>query len=240
MSRDRRYLSIFTGGEEAEEKENRALAIITEGRFALSRHAHITPLGLQIDGVIDESEWEQIGSLLPKVREAGKAYLRAYQWAWLDWLAEGERQWGKLKLVAEAHGLKPRTLYNKLSIVRAVPISRRREHLFLKHYAMVASYTPEEQDYWLEQASANQWSTRRLEYEMDLYYSRVDPTTPLKTSAAKFLRVSLDARKKYTKFARKALMEGQGAKSQISQLIDQEIEELQKLRESLWDKNGTG
>jgi len=59
-------------------------------------------------------------------------------------------------------GLNPETLRNWKWITNRVPASRRRDPLYLTHYALVAPLEPPEQERWLKAAEGKEWSTREL------------------------------------------------------------------------------
>jgi len=48
------------------------------------------------------------------------------------------------------------------SICRSIESLRRRKELTFEHHYQVASFSPEEQDDWLQQAVDNKWSIREL------------------------------------------------------------------------------
>lgn len=203
-----------------------ALAILDDGTLE-SRQYQLSSVGLILHGELSEDEWTQLGKTLRRLDGA-------IQWLLGDWLNYGERVWGKTyEQVAEETGYAIQTLRDFASVAANVDLSLRDYRLTFNHHRVIVPLEPERQAHYLQLAASEGWSVRRLRDE-------IDPPTRLKTSAARFLRVSLEARKKYEKYVRKALAEGQGAKSQISQIIDEDIAELQKLRASLWDQNGTG
>ena len=80
-----------------------------------------------------------------------------------DWLNIVERYFPEsFTQAVSLTGLNPETLRNWKWITNRVPASRRRDPLYLTHYALVAPLEPLEQGRWLEVAKEEEWSTREL------------------------------------------------------------------------------
>ena len=80
-----------------------------------------------------------------------------------DWLNIAERYFPKsFTQAVSLTGLNPETLRNWKWITSRVPASRRRDALYLTHYALVAPLEPPEQERWLKVAKEEEWSTREL------------------------------------------------------------------------------
>lgn len=120
--------------------------------------------GVKIDRDLSEDEWF---GLIQDIRKIKRAYL----WMLADLLRYGiERGYGdtreKYEAVAKLTGYTPEALQNFASIARSVEISRRRENLSFSHHTEVAPLSPDEQVYWLEQATIKHWSAKRLRAEI--------------------------------------------------------------------------
>jgi hypothetical protein len=120
--------------------------------------------GVTIDRELTEDEWLGIVQDIRKIK-------RAYLWMLADLLVYAiERGYGdthgKYEKVSELTGYTPEALQNYASIARSVEISRRRENLSFSHHTEVAPLPADEQAYWLEQASINHWSAKRLRSEI--------------------------------------------------------------------------
>lgn len=112
--------------------------------IALSASTKLTATGLAIGAELDFDEWENVGYVLGRVRDATAFALG-------DWLLWGEGMFGELAYQAvEATGRQPDTLREYVRVARNVPVSRRRPSLSFTHHQLVASRPPEEQDRWLD------------------------------------------------------------------------------------------
>lgn len=120
----------------------------------------IRPTGLVIDRALAIEEWSDIGEQLGVL---GKAI----QFAIGDWLNYGEIKYGETySQFADLTGYKVETLQNMKFVAGRVEISRRHEELTFSHHAEVAGLAPSEQDYWLDCAEREGWSSKRLRNEV--------------------------------------------------------------------------
>lgn len=120
----------------------------------------IRPTGLVIERELSISEWAVLGDRLGVL---GKAI----QFAIGDWLNYGEIKYGETySQFSELTGYKVETLQNIKFVAGRVEISRRRESLTFAHHAEVAGLVPSEQDYWLDCAEKEDWSSKRLRDEL--------------------------------------------------------------------------
>lgn len=114
---------------------------ITLGAFAL------TPKGLQISGSVTEDEWLKVGGAIRKLQSSVQFLIG-------DWLAYGEREWGRTyEEAAGLFGYAVNSLYTFAWVCKAVKISIRMEKLEFGHHALVAGLPPDEQRYWLRHAA---------------------------------------------------------------------------------------
>lgn len=109
---------------------------------------------------MERPEWVAVGRRLGRIS-------RCSQW-WLgDWLRFGSAKWGeKYVEAARITGYDVRSLANMASIATAFDVSRRRENLTWSHHAVVVALDPEEQDRWLDRASAERLSVADLRIEL--------------------------------------------------------------------------
>jgi hypothetical protein len=120
--------------------------------FALSVSTKLTPTGLAIGAQLDFDEWENVGYLLGKVRDATAFALG-------DWLLWGEGMFGELAAQGiEATGRSKATLLEYVRVARQVQPSRRRRSLSWSHHQAVASREPDEQERLLGLADEHGWS----------------------------------------------------------------------------------
>ena len=126
-----------------------------------NRAAKVSPVGwTPPNDQIDHPEWIAIGRRLGGIS-------RCNQW-WLgDWLRYGTAKWGeKYTEAARITGYDVRSLANMASIAAAFELSRRRDNLTWSHHTTVAGLSPEEQDRWLDLATAQRLSVLDLRIEI--------------------------------------------------------------------------
>jgi hypothetical protein len=120
--------------------------------IALSPSTKLTPTGLAIGAELDFNEWENVGYLLGKVRDATAFALG-------DWLLWGEGMFGEEAAQAvEATGRSKATLLEYVRVSRQVQPSRRRRSLTWSHHQAVAARTPDEQERLLGLAEEHAWN----------------------------------------------------------------------------------
>lgn len=126
-------------------------------------------VGLEFVGTVSEDEYEIFGQTLLQIDTA-------YQWIIGDYLAYGvENNYGMAIEFGEKLGRNPKTISNWVSICRQVTFSHRWEDLSFRHHETVASFSSEQQDYWLGLAENGNgkegdehkiWSVKRLREEI--------------------------------------------------------------------------
>jgi hypothetical protein len=124
--------------------------------IALSTSTSLTAVGLTISSDLDFDEWEDIGSVLGKVRDATAFALG-------DWFVWGDAAFGEIAVQAvEATGRSKTTIMEYVRVARRVPRSRRRSTLSFTHHQLVAARPEEEQERLLEVCEQNRWSVEEL------------------------------------------------------------------------------
>jgi hypothetical protein len=116
----------------------------------------VTPVGLQIPGLISYHEWKQAGRRLARIVDSSS-------WCLGDWIVFGESRYtDRYRQVMEEVGLDYKTLRNYVWVARKFPLGRRREGLSLQHHAEVAALPAAAQDDWLSTAAEQGWSRNEL------------------------------------------------------------------------------
>lgn len=124
------------------------------------RQAELTPVAWAVGGELAYKDWVRHGSRLGVAgRSAG--------WWIGDWLRYGAARYGsKYALAARVTGYDHQTLMNMVYVATRFQISRRRENLSWSHHAELAPLDLEEQDRWLERATAQRLTVRDLRHEV--------------------------------------------------------------------------
>jgi hypothetical protein len=105
---------------------------------------------------LDAHEWAAAGHRIGTVG-------RCIQWLLGDWIAYGNTKFGeRYARASKITGYDPQTLMNMVYVASRFPISRRRENLSWSHHEAVASFDPDEQGRWLDEASKHRWSVSDL------------------------------------------------------------------------------
>jgi len=105
---------------------------------------------------LDPNEWASAGRRIGTVG-------RCVQWLLGDWIVYGNEKFGeRYSRASRITGYDPQTLMNMVYVASRFPISRRREDLSWSHHEALAALEPEEQDGWLDQATAHRWSVSDL------------------------------------------------------------------------------
>ncbi len=138
---------------------------ITIGNFRISK------TGLQIADGVDADEWQAFGQHIRTMETS-------IQWIIGDWLAYGERQYGKTyQEVAEMTGYTYDTLRNLVWVARKFELSSRNDKLSFGHHQTALSLCEGDSDVatqWLNSASENGWSIKKMADEI----KGVPPTPP--------------------------------------------------------------
>jgi hypothetical protein len=109
---------------------------------------------------MDLAEWTAAGQRLGTMGRCG-------QWGLGDWIRYGNAKFGeRYTRAARITGYDVQTLMNMVYVASKFEISRRRETLSWSHHETLASLDNEEQDHWLERASAERLSVSDLRIEL--------------------------------------------------------------------------
>ncbi|MGW6059465.1 LmbU family transcriptional regulator [Streptomyces sp. NPDC055189] len=115
-----------------------------------------TKVGLQMPTGMAYDEWERSGRQLAGVLDSSSWWLG-------DWLVYGKDHYtDRYQRGIRAIGLSYQTLRNYAWVSRRFDFSRRRPVLSFQHHAELASMPVEEQDFWLDRAEQQQWTTKQL------------------------------------------------------------------------------
>lgn len=119
----------------------------------------LTSTGLIANKSVSQQEWEDAGEVLSHMHQTTLWWIG-------DWLTAGEdRKWvhdDKYEGVKDRFGIEEKTARNAVCISRAFEMSRRRDILYWSHHADVAGLPEHEQDFWLDRAIVEKWSSKEL------------------------------------------------------------------------------
>jgi hypothetical protein len=143
-----------------------------------------TATGLLINPGLPIDDWVELGRRLNKAGDSVGIWRG-------DWIIYGKNEYGKkdYESAVVRTGLKIGTLYNDVSVARAVPISLRSEILTTKHYKQVAPLKSKSKiKMWLERAltgdGKRSWSAARLKKEIN---KSVSPATIADEDSANYI-----------------------------------------------------
>jgi hypothetical protein len=116
-----------------------------------------TPVSWRGHARLTREEWQAYGSKLGAVSNSSSWWLG-------DWVRFGQRQYTdhRYQLASHISGYDEHTLQNFAYVAGRYEASRRREALTWSHHAELASLEPADQDRWLDQATVQHLSVRRL------------------------------------------------------------------------------
>lgn len=130
-----------------------------DGSLTIS-NIRIHRTGLEFVDSVSEEEYAIFGETLLQIETA-------YQWIVGDYLAYGvNNNYGMAKSFGERLGRDASTIRDWTYVCNQVELSYRYDNLSFKHHRFVAPLDKNEQQYWLEQASTNNWSANRLRNEI--------------------------------------------------------------------------
>lgn len=108
----------------------------------------LTPVGLKVQGQIDEDDWLAVGGALRRLQSS-------LQWLIGDWLLVGEREWGvTYEKVAALTGYDVATLRDCAYVSSHVRMSIRIDKLSWTHHRLIAALPEDEQRQWLKWAAS--------------------------------------------------------------------------------------
>jgi hypothetical protein len=123
-------------------------------------HAELGPVGWTAGADLSYDEWLRQGSRL------GLAGRSAAWWIG-DWVRYGTARYGsKYAAATRVTGYDRQTLMNMVYVSTRFQISRRRENLSWSHHAELAALDLEDQERWLNRATADRLSVRDLRQEL--------------------------------------------------------------------------
>ena len=120
----------------------------------------LNPLGWLGDPELPYREWIVEGRRIGLI-------LRGSPWWIGDWLLYGTQRWGEMySQAARVTGYDRKSLRNMRYVSSRFELSLRRDDLTWSHHALLASFEPEEQQRWLEQAATQRLSVEDLRVEL--------------------------------------------------------------------------
>lgn len=192
--------------------------LVRDGDMLYFGSFELSDVGILSDRGATVEEWTELVRILASVSQSA-------QWIIGDLLVYGERTWKKTyQDVMAITNLEYATLRTYAHVARKVDLSIRINKLSFAHHQLVTSRQSKEQREWLEKALANNWSISQLR---DAIKGR-SPTLP--GPVGRFQDFVERNRFRYNTFLKRWERLGRGEKSQISQLIDAEIEYLEQLK----------
>ncbi|WP_208881972.1 LmbU family transcriptional regulator [Streptomyces armeniacus] len=143
-------------------RPKKPLPLLPEQRRAASaRHPGrsqvlTTGVGLQMPAELTFEDWQRAGLQI-------SGLINSSVW-WLgDWLVYGKDHFAdRYQRGVRAAGLQYQTLRNYAWVSRRFELHRRRPQLSFQHHAEVASLPVPEQEWWLDRAEQQNWSTKQL------------------------------------------------------------------------------
>lgn len=160
MAREALRASGTTGAQPQRGEHCSMASVATADRSqapAPSRAQGASPISWIPNHELDAQEWAAAGRRIGVVG-------RCIQWLLGDWITYGNAKFGERYARASTiTGYDPQTLMNMVYVASRFPISRRRENLSWSHHETLASMDdPDEQGYWLDEASKHRWSVSDL------------------------------------------------------------------------------
>jgi hypothetical protein len=132
------------------------------------REAELTSVAWVAGTELTYAEWLRQGRRLGVVG-------RSAAWWIGDWVRYGAARYGrKYELATRVTGYEHQTLLNMVYVATRFEISRRREKLSWSHHAELAALGFEEQERWLDRATAQRLTVRRLRCELTAARQPVD------------------------------------------------------------------
>jgi len=120
------------------------------------KQVRMSGVGLQIPTDLSFEDWEKAGRQLSGIVDSSAWWLG-------DWLVYGKANYSdRYQMAIQGAGLRYQTLRNYAWVARRFDMARRRTKLTFQHHAEVASLPVEEQDWLLDQAERELWTTKQL------------------------------------------------------------------------------
>lgn len=136
---------------------------------SLEHSGALSRVGLRLPIDITRDQYEALGYAL------GEAH-RAVQFAVGDYILEGEKLFGQdAYQLQESLGISEEQRRQWVRVAERIPLERRRPELTWAHHREVAAQEPDDQDAWLEQAVANNWTKGEMVAHMKPNGSAPEP-----------------------------------------------------------------
>ncbi len=147
----------------------------------------VTPVGLKVDGLVDERAWLGFMARL-------KPVVSGLQWIVGDWINLGESTWGKTyQAMSDLTGLDIDTLTTYAYVARSVQFSIRIENLSFSHHRLVAALPESEQQAKLDHAASKKLSLAAFRS----YLNGKQPSRAKRTVVERFQDMALDLYEDY-------------------------------------------
>lgn len=184
----------------------------------------LTPHGIDQIGTVTESDMRLTGRLLHSAGDRLNIWIG-------DWLVRAELVWGQTyEEVAASFGYDIGSLRNLKSVMGKIDSSSRDDKLLFAHYKIAAAITdPENRTAWLRYAAANGLSANKMLAAINGLNDTPAPSAKI-NAAVKFFSGS---KIKYSSFRKKYRSVGRAEAAQLSQMIDDQIAELQSLKRDI-------
>lgn len=185
----------------------------------------LTKKGIEQDGTVTPEDMELAGVLIQSIGDRYNILVG-------DWLARAEIVWGdEYEAVAKRLGYVVGSLKNFRSVMKRVPQSLRNDWLTFNHYYTAVSKCDEDElGDWLKRAVNEKMSYRQLADAIDAAH----PTPQPKIDRA--VQVFTQSRQKYQRIFKQFSRAGAAQRAQISQMIDEQIAELEQIKQQLQEK----
>lgn len=191
-------------------------------------HTHVGHFVLSETGIVDvigEITWDEWQAMFYHTEQVN----RAIQWIIADLAVYAADVWGKkYDELAQITGYTVTTITDMAYVARQVEFSVRTEKLSFTHHKLVAAYDEADQRRFLADAARLNLNNEGFRY----YLEHGKPPT-LPGEAGRFEIFLIKNLTKYRKFPQKAKKLQPGEREQVRRLIDEQIEELQRLKDEL-------
>ncbi len=177
--------------------------------------------GLKVGRAISEDEWLQVGGALNSLD-------KSIRWLIGDWMAYGEREYGKTYAeVAALFGYEEKTLYNLCWLCKRVKLSLRGEKLDIGHYMLLAAFDPPLIRQWLDYLRT--LDKRPTVRELDAIIKGIELPAPRK-GVARVVYAAATVKLQVEKLLRK---KDGAARAELRALADEQIAYWQGVQDSL-------
>lgn len=194
-------------------------AIVPQGDNAWNLSGfYLTSTGIDIPADTTETQWTELGRALCRLGAAA-------QWLIGDWLAFGDRRWGKTyEQVAELTGYEVQSLRDMVYVVTHVSV--RTDKLSFSHHKIVAGLAPEDQQAWLTRAIENGASSKQLIAEIRHWRKSQKPPalSGIEDASAQKTLISREKPRELRQFLKLASKAGQGDRKAKQRALGQIVQ----------------